>query len=153
METDLEIEIRHLLLDCKTAGIEVELDGDNLLVKGSPERADLYENLKRNKKWIINAMTYLPDAVETYYMSRLEKGRSFIFECVSNLKILPKDNPNRIKEEDKLIRYMYIWSMVDDELRRIYPEFRGCSMVNTGGCDSISQSFKCNFCAENTDDK
>jgi len=147
MGIDIELSIRHLLLDCKEAGIEVELDGENLLVRGNQERTDLYAEIKKHKMIIVQAMTTLPDAVEDYYKPRLQKGRSFILQCIENLKHKPDDS----NEKEKLISYLYLWATVDDELRRIYPEFRGCSMVNIGGCDEVP--VRCVYCAEKAKEK
>jgi len=149
MGIDIELSIRHLLLDCKEAGIEVELDGENLQVRGNRERTDLYAEIKKHKMIIVQAMTILPDAVETHYLSRLRKGREWMDECMERLE---KDLTNdRLSEA--LIQNMIRWASIDEELRRLYPEYRGCPLEDRGGCDNSYTPVRCVYCAEKAKEK
>ena len=144
MGIDIEIDIRHLLLDCKKAGIEIELDGDNLQVRGNKDRQDLYDDLKKKKADIVYAMSHLPDAVEIHYLSRLRKGREWMDHCMERLQ---NDLTNK-KLADALVQNMIRWATIDEELRRIYPEYRGCPLEESDGCDYSYAPVRCLHCAE-----
>ena len=102
MGNDIGYNLRHLLLDCKESGIDIQLKGDNLMVKGSKLREDLYLLIREHKKDIVDAMQHLPDAVETHYLSRLRKGREWMDECMKRVK---KDETNT-KLSDTLVNNM-----------------------------------------------
>tara|TARA_R100000306_G_C4369595_1_gene139303 strand:- start:516 stop:998 length:483 start_codon:yes stop_codon:yes gene_type:complete len=144
MGIDIEIDIRHLLLDCKEAGIEIKLDGDNLQVRGNRDRQDLYDDLKKKKADVVYAMSHIPDEVETYYLSRLRKGREWMDYCMVRLE----KNLSNKKLADALVQNMIRWATVDEELRRLYPEYRGCPLEGSGGCDYSYAPVRCLHCAE-----
>lgn len=148
MGTDIGTSVRYLLLDCRNAGIEIELDGENLQVRGSKQRTDLYDQIKRNKATIVQAMTYLPDAIETHYLSRLRQGSSWLGDCMKHLERLDSEQ----KVSDKLITSLSSnlmkWALIDDEMRRLYPEYRGCPLEDIGGCDFSYIPVKCQECAD-----
>ena len=149
MDTDIGSTVRWILLDCKLAGIEVELDGENLLVRGNQERADLYAHIKDKKDEIVQAMLNLPDAVETHYLSRLRHGREWMDECMKRLD----HDINNEKLTQTLVSNLMKWAFIDDEMRRLYPEFRGCSLAVVGGCDRSYAPVRCVYCAEKAKEK
>ena len=144
MAVDIGFSIRHMMLECKEAGIEIQLDGSNLRVRGNAEREDLYEKIKINKKTIVQAMTNIPEAVETHYLSRLRKGQEWLKACMLRVE---EDEENQ-KLIDALVEQMLKWSLIDDEMRRLYPEHRGCSLQPIGGCDFAYIPVKCQECAD-----
>ena len=144
MGNDIGYNLRHLLLDCKESGIDIQLKGDNLMVKGSKLREDLYLLIREHKKDIVDAMQHLPDAVETHYLSRLRKGREWMDECMKRLK---QDETNT-KLSDTLVNNMIKWARIDDELRRLYPEYRGCPLEDMGGCDKSYAPVRCQHCGD-----
>ena len=145
MATDLEV--RHLLIYCKDAGIDIKLAGDSIQAKGGKERTDLYRQLKEYKSDIVYALSHIPEVVETHYLSRLRAGHEWMSECLKRLK---QDRTNE-RLLDALVDYMMKWSLLDEELRRIYPEYQGCPLEELGGCD-LTYAPICMHCAENTDD-
>ena len=144
MGNDIGYNLRHLLLDCKESGIDIQLKGDNLMVKGSKLREDLYLLIREHKKDIVNAMQHLPDAVETHYLSRLRHGREWMDECMNRLE---KDKTNT-KLSDALVNNLIKWARIDDELRRLFPEYRGCPLEDMGGCDKSYAPVKCQHCGD-----
>ena len=139
----MKMALRHFLVRVKEAGIEIELDGDKLLVRGSPNRTDIYDEIRKKKPDIIEAMTNLPDAIDSYYVPRLQKGIDMLMDCLDRLTINPDDKKLKLF----LIEKMCLWVSVDEELRRIYPEFRGCPI---GGCDTSGVPVRCLHCATST---
>lgn len=143
-----DIEVRHLLLDCKYAGIDIELNGSSLQVRGGKNRTDLYSQLKERKSDIVDAMSNLPEAVETYYLSRLRAGQEWMDECMKRIEI----NSENEKLINALCSYMVKWQVYDDEMRRLYPEYRGCPLEHLGGCNFAYTPVKCQSCVENNHD-
>ena len=139
---DKAIGIRQLLVDCNNAGIEIKLDGDSILVRGNQERSDLYAQIKDHKDTIVYALSNIPDAVETYYLSRLRKGQRYLQNCMEVIGQQP-DNKDMI---DKLVNNLIKWQLWDDELRRIDPEYKGCPLEKIGGCDFAYIPIKCQEC-------
>ena len=123
-----DIELRRFMVSCKDADIEIERKGDKLLVRGGEDRPDLYDGIKQRKQEIIDAMSNVPDAVEEYYKPRLIKGMKYLHECAVRLVHDPDDRP----QQNRIVRLLHLWADIDEELRRIYPEYRGCPI---GGCD------------------
>jgi len=152
MGTDIGATVRRLLLECMKVGIEIELDGNNLKVRGSSNRADLLTSIKHQKKDIVHAMQNLPDAVETHYLSRLRKGKEWLNECIKRINTEEFSDPDNNALTERLVHNMVRWALLDDELRRIYPEFRGCSLQSIGGCDDGSELWKIVRCQECADD-
>ena len=148
MGVDIGISVRHLLLDCRDAGIEIELDGANLQVRGNRQRTDLYDQIKRNKDTIVQAMTCLPDAIETHYLSRLRQGSEWLGECMKRLERLDSEQRHNDKLITSLSNNLMKWALIDDEMRRLYPEYRGCPLEHIGGCDFSHIPIKCQECAE-----
>jgi len=152
MGTDIGATVRRLLLECIKVGIEIELDGNNLKVRGSSNRADLLTSIKHQKEDIVHAMKNLPDAVETHYLSRLRKGKEWLNECMKRIDTEEPFNIENSVLTERLVHNMVRWALLDDELRRIYPEFRGCSLESIGGCDDGSELWKIVRCQECADD-
>jgi hypothetical protein len=143
MANDIEISLRRFMITAREAGVEIELKGDRLLVRGSPDRTDIYDEIRRRKLEIVEAMSNLPDAVNSYYVPRLQKGIDMLMDCLDRLTINPDDKKLKLF----LIEKMCLWVSVDEELRRIYPEFRGCPI---GGCDTSGIPVRCLHCATST---
>ena len=139
---DKAIAIRQLLVDCNNAGIEIKLDGDSILVRGNQERSDLYAQIRDHKETIIYALSNIPYAVETHYLSRLRKGQKYLQHCMEVIEQQP-DNNDMI---DKLVSNLIKWQLWDDELRRIYPEYKGCPLEGIGGCEFAYIPIKCQEC-------
>ena len=148
--------IRQLLLDCRHVGIEIAVKENTLMVKGSPERPDLYGEIKKRKADIIDAFTNLPEAVEIHYIARLRKGMEWIVTCIDKLENSTSNHAvsdsvlaQEKRMEEALINNMMKWALLDQELRRLYPEFTGCPM---GGCENYhvrgSVIIRCEECAE-----
>ena len=131
--------LRRVLLKAQQADINIEVDGDSLLVRGNPDRQDIYDEIRELKPEILYALQNIPDAVYSYYIPRLEKGIGLMEECLTRLK---KD-PNNEKLHMFLVSCMHKWAMVDEEMRRVFPEFTGCP-VDT--CNS-SVPVRCVHCA------
>ena len=154
MDTSIGQRVRWLLNDCKLAGIDVELDGDHLKVRGSQDRNDLYELLKDHKDDVVYALNNIPDAVETHYLSRLRQGREWLNTCMDRLAKNPSDD----KLSETLVNNIMKWALIDDEMRRLYPEFRGCSLSTDRyhqyvdvswlpKCDDNYAPIRCDYCA------
>ena len=132
--------LRRLLLKVREADIQIAVDGDSLLVRGNPDRQDIYDEIRELKPEILYALQNIPDAVYSYYIPRLEKGIRLMEECLTRLKKDPKNE----KLHMFLVSCMHKWAMVDEEMRRVFPEFTGCPV---GTCDS-SVAIRCIYCAE-----
>ena len=143
MARDLEIELRHFMLKVRDAGVDIELEDGKLMVRGNPERTDIYDEIRERKGQIVEAMTNLPHAVESYYIPRLEKGIAMLIDCLNRLGRHPEDR----KLLDFLAEKIILWATVDEELRRIYPEYRGCPV---GGCDTTGIPVRCMHCTESS---
>ena len=138
---ELQIVIRHLLLDCKEAGIDVEVQDEQLVARGAANRTDLYSDLKKHKDTIVDAMVNLHPAIESHYVTRLRRGMELMEECLELLR----DNPDNEKVHMGLVKYMCKWAELEEEMRRIYPEYRGCPM---DGCKGNDVPVKCQECAD-----
>ena len=148
MAVDIGFTVRRLLLECKDAGIEIKVQDNKLAARGSKDRTDLYEKIKKNKKTIIEAMTNIPEAVEVAYLSRLRAGQEYLQECMERLEggWVDKDKERRYIE--RVAELLCKWQLLDDEMRRLFPEYRGCPLVKVGGCDFAIIPVKCQECAE-----
>jgi len=144
-----EIVLRRFLLQVKAAGIQIELDGSDLVVTGPGAQSargetmwtELVEEIRARKPQIVEAMTNLPEAVETHYVSRLKRGVEWLQECRKMLEKDPTNEKITMAYLDNTCR----WGDVDEELRRIYPEYRGCPV---GGCDTTGIPIRCMYCTE-----
>ena len=47
MAVDIGFTVRRLLLECKDAGIEIKVQDNKLAARGSKDRTDLYEKIKK----------------------------------------------------------------------------------------------------------
>ncbi len=134
MAVDVGRTIRHLLLSCREAGIEIRVKGNKLDVRGGKERTDLYMEIKKNKNLIITAINNVPRVVEDQYLSRLRAGADWLSEATKRLEaegLMPEKENKLI---DALLNNMLKWSLIDDELRRLYPEYNGCPLEPIGTC-------------------
>ena len=134
MAVDVGRTIRHLLLSCREAGIEIRVKGNKLDVRGGKERTDLYMEIKKNKNLIITAINNVPRVVEDQYLSRLRAGADWLSEATKRLEaegLMPEKENKLI---DALLNNMLKWSLIDDELRRLYPEYNGSPLEPIGTC-------------------
>jgi len=135
-----DTEFRRFLLKVRGAGIDIELNGNNLRVRGNPDAVVLYEDIKELKEQIVNAMQNPPDGVDNYYKPRLRKGIEFMQDVLDRLK---HDSENE-KLHLSLVDKMVLWASIDEEMRRVYPEYRGCPV---DGCDFNGIPVRCVHCA------
>ena len=110
MAVDVGRTIRHLLLSCREAGIEIRVKGNKLDVLGGKERTDLYMEIKKNKNLIITAINNVPRVVEDQYLSRLRAGADWLSEATKRLEaegLMPEKENKLI---DALLNNMLKWS-------------------------------------------
>ena len=117
-----DTEFRRFLMRVRDAGIDIELNGNNLRVRGNPDAVAIYDEIKEYKEQIVHAMQNPPDGVDNYYKPRLRKGIEFMQDILNKLK---RDPDNR-KLHHSIVDKMFLWAQIDEEMRRVYPEYRGC---------------------------
>ena len=133
----VDIAVTHLLRDARTAGFEVELNDDTLSVKGPREWSNILSGIREHKTAIIDAIQHPSSAVQ-HYTDRLTSGIAWLETCQEKLDAAETEAMN-----DAFVRNLHLWADIDEELRRIIPEFRGCPI---GGC-SEKAPVRCLHCA------
>ena len=134
-----ELTVRHVLVEANEAGLQVDLDGDDLVISGSSENKDVLDRIKEHKALIVHAMKNIPmDVIEEHYASRLRKGNGLISKCAQRLNQNPDDEKLKKYLNDKIA----LWDSIEKELRRLYPEYRGCPV---GGCKDDA-TVTCQYC-------
>ena len=133
----VDIAVTHLLRDARTAGFEVELNDDKLSVTGPRDRSDILSGIREHKTAIIDAIQHPSSAVQ-HYTDRLTSGIAWLETCQEKLDAAETEAMN-----DAFVRNLHLWADIDEELRRIIPEFRGCPI---GGC-SEKAPVRCLHCA------
>ena len=137
-----DTEFRRFLMRVRDAGIDIELNGNNLRVRGNPDAVTIYDEIKEYKEQIVHAMQNPPDGVDNYYKPRLMKGIEFMQDILNKLK---RDPDNR-KLHHSIVDKMFLWAQIDEEMRRVYPEYRGCPV---DGCNFNEIPVRCVYCASN----
>ena len=127
----------HLLRDARTAGFRVELNDDTLSVTGPRGRADILTGIREHKAAIIDAIQHPSTGVQ-HYAGRLRSGIAWLEACQEKLDARGTQAMN-----DAFVRNLHLWGDIDEELRRVIPEFRGCPI---GGC-SEQAPVRCLHCA------
>ena len=125
----------------RSAGFSVELEDGALQVKGPSERTDVIKELRDHREEIIEAITHPPSGV-AHYRDRMAKGIEWLDLCWEKLT-----TEHHGDQHDSMIEAigdnMQRWYNLDEELRRVYPEFRGCPV---GGCKSVDALVCCMHC-------
>ena len=147
-----------LLRDVRRAGFEVEVHDGALRLSGPKDRSDIVAAVTANKAAIVDALTHPPGAT-LIYEERLRKGADWLSDCwgrVSDRFIDLARRPGSVSTSEEnwarmskaFSRNLHRWADLDEELRRVYPEYRGCPI---GGCDqrylSGSLPVRCLHCA------
>ena len=135
-----DTEFRRFLMRVRDAGIDIELNGNNLRVRGNPDAVAIYDEIKEYKEQIVHAMQNPPDGVDNYYKPRLSKGIEFMHDILNKLK---RDPDNR-KLHHSIVDKMFLGAQIDEEMRRVYPEYRGCPV---DGCNFNEIPVRCVHCA------
>ena len=140
---DSSITTKRLLIELEQAGIELRLDGDKLMVKGGQQDTALHRKISQCQDEIVYALQHVPGEVMSYYRPRLLKGIRYMEDTLHRLK----RDPENKKLMFQLVNNMALWAQIDDEMRRLYPEFKGCPVDS---CTS-KVPVRCVYCA--TDNK
>ena len=133
----VDIAVIHLLRDARTAGFQVDVNDDKLSVTGPRDRSDILSGIREHKTAIIDAIQHPSSAVQ-HYTDRLTSGIAWLETCQEKLDVAETEAMN-----DAFVRNLHLWADIDEELRRIIPEFRGCPI---GGC-SEKAPVRCLHCA------
>jgi hypothetical protein len=133
----VDLAVIHLLRDARTAGFTIDLDDDKLSVQGPRDRGDILTGIREHKAAIIDAIQH-PSAAVQHYADRLRSGIAWLETCQEKLDAAENQAMN-----DAFGRNLHLWADLDEELRRIIPEFRGCPI---GGC-SEKAPVRCLYCA------
>jgi len=133
----VDIAVIHLLRDARTAGFRVDVNDDKLSVTGPRDRSDILSGIREHKTAIIDAIQHPSSAVQ-HYTDRLTSGIAWLETCQEKLDAAETEAMN-----DAFVRNLHLWADIDEELRRIIPEFRGCPI---GGC-SEKAPVRCLHCA------
>ena len=115
-----------VLRAARNAGFAVDLDGEKLRVTGPQARSDILQEIRDNKAEIIEAITHPPAGV-AHYTERMTSGVEWLAVCWD--KLLGGANTEAMA--DAFAANLERWYNLDIELRRVYPEYRGCPV---GGC-------------------
>ena len=115
-----------VLRAARNAGFAVDVDGQTLRVTGPEARSDILQEIRDNKAEIIEAITHPPAGV-THYTERMTSGVEWLAVCWD--KLLGGANTEAMV--DAFAVNLERWYNLDVELRRVYPEYRGCPV---GGC-------------------
>jgi len=134
----VDIAVIHLLRDARTAGFRVDVNDDKLSVTGPRDRSDILSGIRDYKAEIIAALQHPSSAVQ-HYTDRLTSGIAWLETCQEKLDAAETEAMN-----DAFVRNLHLWADIDEELRRIIPEFRGCPI---GGCSSEKAPVRCLHCA------
>ena len=115
-----------VLRAARNAGFAVDVDGQTLRVSGPEARSDILQEIRDNKAEIIEAITHPPAGV-AHYTERMTSGVEWLAVCWD--KLLGGANTEAMA--DAFAVNLERWYNLDVELRRVYPEYRGCPV---GGC-------------------
>ena len=115
-----------VLRAARNAGFAVDVDGEKLRVTGPEARSDILQEIRDNKAEIIEAITHPPAGV-AHYTERMTSGVEWLAVCWD--KLLGGANTEAMA--DAFAVNLERWYNLDVELRRVYPEYRGCPV---GGC-------------------
>ena len=115
-----------VLRAARNAGFAVDVDGEKLRVTGPEARSDILQEIRDNKAEIIEAITHPPAGV-SHYTERMTSGVEWLAVCWD--KLLGGANTEAMV--DAFAVNLERWYNLDVELRRVYPEYRGCPV---GGC-------------------
>jgi hypothetical protein len=115
-----------VLRAARNAGFAVDVDGEKLRVTGPQARSDILDEIREHKAEIIEAITHPPAGV-SHYTERMTSGVEWLAVCWD--KLLGGANTEAMA--DAFAVNLERWYNLDIELRRVYPEFRGCPV---GGC-------------------
>ena len=115
-----------VLRAARNAGFAVDVDGQTLRVTGPQARSDILDEIREHKAEIIEAITHPPAGV-SHYTERLTSGVEWLAVCWD--KLLGGANTEAMV--DAFAVNLERWNNLDIELRRVYPEYRGCPV---GGC-------------------
>lgn len=134
------MDIVNILRQARDAGFIVDVtDDDTLTVAGPMNRSDILSELRGHKAEIIAALRHPPAGVD-HYTERLIQGVTWLETCWRRVN----DEPYNERLEEAFIKNLHRWADLDEELRRVYPEFRGCPV---GRC-SETGPVRCLHCAE-----
>ena len=136
---DSSITTKRLLIELEEAGIELRLDGDKLMVKGGDRDTALHRKISQCQDEIVYALQHIPGEVFSYYRPRLLKVIGYMEDTLHRLK----GDPENKKLMFQLVNNMALWAQIDDEMRRLYPEFKDCPI---DGCTS-KVPVRCVHCA------
>ena len=115
-----------VLRAARNAGFAVDVDGEKLRETGPQTRSDILDEIREHKAEIIEAITHPPAGV-SHYTERMTSGVEWLSTCWD--KLLGGANTEAMA--DAFAQNLDRWYNLDIELRRVYPEFRGCPV---GGC-------------------
>jgi hypothetical protein len=115
-----------VLRAARNAGFAVDVDGEKLRVTGPQARSDILDEIREHKAEIIEAITHPPAGV-SHYTERMTSGVEWLAVCWD--KLLGGANTEAMA--DAFAVNLERWYNLDVELRRVYPEYRGCPV---GGC-------------------
>lgn len=137
------MQTRLLLHDAQAAGFSVEVVDGYLDVKGPPERGDIMSEIKAHKAEIADIISN-PEGIGEY-ADRLRKGIDWLETCFQRVL----DDPFNQRMVDAVRRNLHRWADLDEELRQVFPEFRGCPI---DGCKDTAP-VRCLYCAESAASK
>jgi hypothetical protein len=140
-------QVRLLLHDAQEAGFRLEVADGNLQVSGPRDRQDILPLIKAHKAALIEAISHpegigedeLPWDSFLEYEGRLRKGIDWLETC---RKMVDAD-PANDQITEAFCRNLHAWADLDEELRQVFPEFRGCPI---DGCKATAP-VRCLHCA------
>ena len=133
----VDIAVLPLLRAARTAGFSVDLNDDKLSVTGPRDRGDILSGIRDHKTEIIDALQN-PSSAAQHYVDRLVSGAAWLEACEAKL-----DAAETEAMAEAYVRNLHLWADLDEELRRIVPEYRGCPI---GGCKEKA-AVRCLHCA------
>jgi hypothetical protein len=138
----VDIAVIHLLRDARTAGFQVDLNDDKLSVTGPRDRGDILSGIRDHKTEIIDALQN-PSSAAQHYVDRLTSGAAWLEACEAKMDAAETDRRDSWAMAEAYVRNLHLWADLDEELRRIVPEYRGCPI---GGCKETA-AVRCLHCA------
>jgi hypothetical protein len=136
----VDLAVTHLLRGARAAGFSVELNDDKLSVQGPRDRRDILTDIRARKADIIEAIRH-PGPAATHYINRLRNGIAWLDSCRAKL-----DAVENQAMSEAFGKNLHLWADLDEELRRVVPEFRGCPI---DGCKEDAP-VRCLHCASPT---
>lgn len=134
-----------ILRAARNAGFQIDMAGESLQVTGPQDRRDIIQQIREHKQEIVAALGEPPRGV-SHYTDRLSNGLEWLSACYNKLAGVGPMAEGHEAMVDAFARNLDRWYNLETELRRVYPEYRGCPV---GGCERHA-IVRCLHCATPT---